>query len=187
MDASQESASLVNRVEVERRFRRSVNLDRDAGSPDALHGYLVTPAVRRALSQITDGLADATGDRAWSLVGPYGSGKSAFAVYLADLLSGSGSSGGDAARSLLDGSAESALPHQPLFPALLTAERAPLDTLLLKSLRSTVEAIWATQRGAKPRVLATIKRLLNGSAPAPLPVRDLGCRRMFRGGGPEDR
>ena len=166
MDASQESASLVNRVEVERRFRRSVNLDRDAGSPDALHGYLVTPAVRRALSQITDGLADATGDRAWSLVGPYGSGKSAFAVFLADLLSGSGSSGGDAARSLLDGSAESALPHQPLFPSLLTAERAPLDTLLLKSLRSTVEAIWATQRGAKPQVLATIKRLLNGSAPA---------------------
>ena len=166
MDASPESAGLVNRVEVARRFRRSVNLDRDAGYPDALDGYVVTPAARRALSQIAGGLADTAGDRAWSLVGPYGSGKSAFAVFLADLLSGSGAPGGDAARRLLDESPESALPCQPLFPALLTAERAPLDMLLLKSLGSTVEAIWATRRGAKPTVLNTIKRLLNGSAPA---------------------
>ena len=167
MDASQESASLASLVAVERRFRRSVNLNRDAGCTEALDGYVVTPAVRRALSQITDGLDDQAGDRAWSLVGPYGSGKSAFAVFLADLLSGSGSPGGDAARSLLDSSTAVATPRQALFPALLTAERAPLDTLLLNSLRSTVEGIWATQRGAKPRVLATLKRLLNGSAPAP--------------------
>ena len=166
MDASWESGNLANLVEVERRFRRSVNLDRDAGSTDALDGYVLTPAIRRALSQITDGLDDADGDRAWSLVGPYGSGKSAFAVFLADLLSGSGSPEGDAARSLLDGPDEIAGTRQPLFPALLTAERAPLDTLLLKSLRSTVETIWANQRGAKPRVLRTIKGLLNGSAPA---------------------
>ena len=166
MDAGQESASLVNLVEVGRRFRRSVNLDRDTGSPDALDGYVVTPAVRRALSQITDGLADAAGDRAWSLVGPYGSGKSAFAVFLADLLSPSGSAGAEEARRLLNGSTDVPLPHQPLYPAVLTAERAPLDTLLLKSLGSTLEAIWTTRRGAKPRVLASIKQYLNGSAPA---------------------
>ena len=166
MDTSQAPANLASLVEVERRFRRSVNLDRDAGFTEALDGYIVTPAVRRALSQITDGIDDAAGDRAWSLVGPYGSGKSAFAVFLADLLSGSGSPGGDAARRLLAGSDEVAAPRHPLFPALLTAERAPLDTLLLKSLRSTIEDLWANQRGAKPRVLSTIKGLLNGSAPA---------------------
>ena len=169
MDAGQESTSLVNLVEVGRRFQRSVNLDRDTGSPDALNGYVVTPAVRRALSQITGGLGDAAGDRAWSLVGPYGSGKSAFAVFLADLLSPNGSPAREAARSLLDGTSgtsETASPRQPLYSAVLTAERAPLDTLLLRSLRSTIEAIWTTRRGAKPGVLATIKRLLNGSAPS---------------------
>ena len=165
MDANQEPANLASLVEVERRFRRSVNLDRDAGSTAALDGYVVTPAVRRTLSQITEGLDDEAGDRAWSLVGPYGSGKSAFAVFLADLLSGSGNPGGDAARSLLEGPNGLATPQQSLLPALLTAERAPLDTLLLKSLRSTVEDIWSTQRGAKPRVLRTIKGLLNGSSP----------------------
>ncbi len=166
MNASQEPANLASLVEVERRFRRSVNLDRDAGSTDALDGYVVTPAVRRALSQITEGLDDEAGDRAWSLVGPYGSGKSAFAVFLADLLSGSGNPGGDAARGLLDRVNGLATPQQSLLPTLLTAERAPLDTLLLKSLRSTVEDLWATERGAKPRVLRTIKQLLNGSAPS---------------------
>ena len=75
----QQAAGLLNLVEVGGRFRRAVNVTRDAGSPEALDGYLVTPAVRRALSPITSGIDDAEGDRAWSLVGPYGSGKSAFA------------------------------------------------------------------------------------------------------------
>ena len=166
MNARQESANLLDLVQVGRRFRRAVNLDRDTGSPVALEGYVVTPAVRRALSQITDGLNDAEGDRAWSLVGPYGSGKSAFAVFLADLLSPNGTPEAQAARKLLSGSNEISLPRQTLYPAVLTAERAPLDTLLLKSLDATIEAIWKEQRGAKPRVLQSIKRYLNGSAPA---------------------
>ena len=43
--AAQQAASLLNLVEVGRRFRRSVNLARDTGSPEALDGYVVTPAV----------------------------------------------------------------------------------------------------------------------------------------------
>ena len=166
MNPRHESTNLLDLVEVGRRFRRAVNLDRDAGLPAALEGYLVTPAVRRALAQITDGLNDVDGDRAWSLVGPYGSGKSAFAVFLADLLSPIDTIGARAARRLLNGSTELSLPSRTLYPVVLTAERAPLDTLLLKSLDSTIEAIWKDQRGAKPRVLQSIKRYLNGSAPA---------------------
>ena len=154
------AARLAQFVEIERRFRRSVNLDRDAGSADALDGYVVTPAVRRALDRITAGLDDPAGDRAWSLVGPYGSGKSAFAVFLADLLSPGDSAAGEAARRLLDAADGLAPPRRRLHATLLTAERAPLDALLLRSLAATVEAIWATRRGAKPKVLGTIRRLL---------------------------
>ena len=164
--AAQQAASLLNLVEVGRRFRRSVNLARDTGSPEALDGYVVTPAVRRALSQITSGIDDAGGDRAWSLVGPYGSGKSAFAVFLADLLSPGVSPGAEAARRLVNGSSDVPLPRQLLFPAVLTAERAPLDTLLLRSLGVTLERIWKGRRGAKPRVLRDIQGYLNGSAPS---------------------
>ncbi|MCY4122426.1 MAG: hypothetical protein OXG72_16065 [Acidobacteria bacterium] len=163
---AQQAASLLNLVDVGRRFRRAVNLTHDAGSPEALDGYLVTPAVRRALSQITNGIDDAEGDRAWSLVGPYGSGKSAFAVFLADLLSPSGSPGAREARRLLNGSGDVPLPRQSLIPAVLTAERAPLDTLLLRSLAATLEGIWEGRRGAKPRVLRSIQGYLNGSPPS---------------------
>ena len=166
MNARQEPVSLLNLVEVGRRFRRAVNLDRDTGSPAALEGYLVTPAVRRALSQITHGLNEAEGDRAWSLVGPYGSGKSAFAVFLADLLSPIGAAEAQAARKLLSGSNEVSLPRQTLYPAVLAAERGPLDTLLLRSLDATIQTIWKDPRGAKPRVLQSIRRHLSGSAPA---------------------
>ena len=164
--AAQQAASLLSLVEVGRRFRRSVNLARDTGSPEALDGYLVTPAVRRALSQITGGIDDAEGDRAWSLVGPYGSGKSAFAVFLADLLSPSVSPEAEAARRLLNGASDVPLPRQNLVPVVLTAERAPLDTLLLRSLGATLERIWKGRRGAKPRVLRDIQGYLNGSAPS---------------------
>ena len=51
----QQAAGLLNLVEVGGRFRRAVNVTRDAGSPKALDGYLVTPAVRRALAQISTG------------------------------------------------------------------------------------------------------------------------------------
>ena len=163
MDAGQESARLVNFVEVERRFRRSVNVDRDTWSLGALDGYIVTPAVRRALSQIADGLREEDGDRAWSLVGPYGSGKSAFAVFLADLLSPSGSPGAKAARKLLNESSDIVLPRRALCPVVLTAERAPLDMLLLKALGSTLEAMWKGRRGAKPKILKTIRQYLAGS------------------------
>ena len=162
----QQAAGLLNVVEVRGRFRRAVNVTRDAGSPEALDGYLVTPAVRRALSQITNGIGDAEGGRAWSLVGPYGSGKSAFAVFLADLLSPGGSPASQAARRLLNGSGDVALPRQHLYPAVLTAERAPLDTLLLRSLAATLAGIWAGRRGAKPRVLRSIQGYLDGSAPS---------------------
>ena len=98
-------------------------------------------------------------------MGPYGSGKSAFAVFLADLLSPSGSPGAKAARKLLNESSDIALPRQRLHPVVLTAERAPLDTLLLKALGSTLESIWRRQKGAKPRVLKTIGQFVNGSDP----------------------
>ena len=166
MVASENSTSLLTLVEVGRRFRRAVNLGRDTGSPDALEGYLVTPAVCRALAQVTNGLGDEDGDRAWSLVGPYGSGKSAFAVFLANVLSPRSSPAAKTARRLLNGSGEILLPSQGLYPSVLTAERAPLDTLLLRSLESTLEGIWKTRRGKKPQILRTVKHYLNGSAPS---------------------
>lgn len=157
---------LLDFVDVGRRFQRAVNLERDAGARGALQGYLFTPAAHKALSQINDGLQRAEGDRAWSLVGPYGSGKSAFAVFLADYLSPRDTPERNAARRLLGGANGGAAPAQALHPTLLTAERAPLDMLLFGALKTTLDRIWKTCIGRKPKVLRTVSGYLNGSAPA---------------------
>ena len=161
-----ESTPLADRVGVGRRFLRSVNLERDAGVQDALRGYRLTPAAHRALSRIADGLQRSEGDRAWSLVGPYGSGKSAFAVFLSDVLSPAGAPGRRAAMKLLDNAGGMPLPDQSLYPTLLTAERAPLDTMLLRALHATLDGIWKGQTGRKPKVLHTVRSYLNGGAPS---------------------
>src|SRR2546428_12853746 len=80
--------SLAAFVRVRARYRRAMNLERDTGRNDALAGYLVTPIVRRALSRIVAGLESGGTERAWTLTGPYGSGKTAFAVLLASLMRG---------------------------------------------------------------------------------------------------
>lgn len=65
---------------------RSFALDRDLHDETAIRNYLLTPAATNALKQIGDGLADNRAQRAWKIVGPYGSGKSALGVVLAQLL-----------------------------------------------------------------------------------------------------
>ena len=166
MRMTTQSTPLADRVGVGHRFLRAVNLERDAGVQDALRGYRLTPAAHGALSRIADGLQRPEGDRAWSLVGPYGSGKSAFAVFLSDVLSPAGAPGRRAAKRLLDDAGGIPLPDQALYPALLTAERAPLDTMLLRALDATLDGIWKGKTGRKPKVLRTVRSYLNGSAPS---------------------
>ena len=166
MRMTTQSPPLTDLVGVGHRFLRAVNLERDAGVQDALRGYLLTPAAHGALSRIADGLQRSEGDRAWSLVGPYGSGKSAFAVFLADLLAPADAPGQRAARKIVDDADRVPLPDQALYPTLLTAERAPLDTMLLRALHETLDGIWKGKTGRKPKVLHTVRSYLNGSAPS---------------------
>jgi hypothetical protein len=70
------------------RHTRSIALDRDLRDDGAIEGYLLTPNAIGALKQIGEGIASGRAQRAWKLVGPYGSGKSALGVMLAQLLAG---------------------------------------------------------------------------------------------------
>jgi len=72
--------------EVRRRFFRSVHLEADATRADACEGYALTPVGHATLGRMLRALAPGETARAWSLTGPYGVGKSAFVVLLAQLL-----------------------------------------------------------------------------------------------------
>lgn len=73
-------------LSITRRFLRSANLVRDRQSDSGLEGYVVTASVRQALARLGQGLSGSRNDRAFTLTGPYGSGKSSFALFLFHLL-----------------------------------------------------------------------------------------------------
>ena len=77
---------IAARVEIRRRYVRSVNMERDVDDADALDGYVLTPSVRDAAVRILAGLSSESCQRAFRIVGPFGVGKSAFGVFLAQLL-----------------------------------------------------------------------------------------------------
>lgn len=81
------SNRILRSIEMGGGHTRSIALDRDLLDPSAAKNYLLTPAAIGALKQIGRALADQDSQRAWKIVGPYGSGKSALGVMLAQLLS----------------------------------------------------------------------------------------------------
>src|SRR5205807_5401958 len=132
-----DSLSLDKLVTVRPRFARSVSLVRDACRADALDGYILTPTGRDVLRRLADALRGDTSARAWSLTGPYGSGKSAFALLAAQLLTGEQRVRQQARACLASWDEELAErffgtggPLQKkvgrLFPVLVTGSRQPL-------------------------------------------------------------
>jgi hypothetical protein len=63
---------------------RAVRLEDDLSNGNLLGGYTLTAQALVALGRIADGLTNHS--RAWTLTGPYGSGKSFFGLFLAHLL-----------------------------------------------------------------------------------------------------
>jgi hypothetical protein len=90
-------------ISIAPRYARSINIERDAGSASALDGYIVTATAHRTLLRIAGALGDDLSHRAWTITGPYGSGKSAFALFLANLFGFPFLDSGRKARALLKG------------------------------------------------------------------------------------
>src|SRR5690606_2048148 len=86
------SEFLINHLELDSKFLRSISLGRDLRSPESLDSYLITPAVLTVLRQIGGALRAGSAQRAWKVIGPYGSGTSALGLLLARLLEGKESS-----------------------------------------------------------------------------------------------
>lgn len=73
-------------VSIRRRCLRSINIVRDQNNTNRLDGYIVTPLVVQSLALIEESFAQNITDRAFTLTGPYGTGKSCFALLLDHLL-----------------------------------------------------------------------------------------------------
>lgn len=95
--------TLADIYNVKTRFHRSVDLLQDAGRVEALDGYVLTQQASDLARRIAEGLITSSTERAWALTGPYGAGKSAFALFLASLLGHGETHAHDKALALLRG------------------------------------------------------------------------------------
>jgi hypothetical protein len=140
---------LARTVSVAPRFCRSIALARDWHRAEAIDGYLLTPAGREVLHRLADSLRGKSAVRAWTLTGPYGSGKSAFALFAAALLCGD-SKTGTQARALLkredhalwkDFFPSRANATKTLCPVLVVGTREPLEQALAAALETSLRSI----------------------------------------------
>lgn len=135
-------------IKVDALALRSINIERDGSNTDILNDFQVTPMVLHLLSRLADGM-EGEGVQAWSLTGPYGTGKSSFCVFLLFLLSGE-----DAARKTclekiqaLDGVLAKRLekefftesPEKTAFTVRGVSQYEPLNRTLCRSLAKAIE------------------------------------------------
>ncbi len=79
--------SKLPRIEVNRQFQRSIQLDADIVRADALSVYICQPSARNVLTVVAHHLNESQ-QRAFTWTGPYGGGKSTLALVLGQLAGG---------------------------------------------------------------------------------------------------
>jgi len=135
------SVPLSDIISVRPRFVRSVHLERDFYASDAGDGYIVTRGSRSALSLLARGV-DEPAYRAQCLSGPYGSGKSALALYFARLMDGT-SNGGlrQEARHSLGDTAGRLIPWDSsgYVTVLATGTRESIGACLIRGLEKSLQ------------------------------------------------
>ena len=125
---------------VEARYTRSVHLQRDFGNRASLVGYQVTPLVIQTIERIMAALDLTATGRAFTLIGPYGAGKSAFGVFLAHFLSSPESS----RRKLVQDHASQDLPQRPIYkgrmllPILVSGNNSSLRIAVLRAAQNAL-------------------------------------------------
>ena len=142
-------ATLADHVAVRPRFARSANLERDSGRSEPFDGYIVTGRALDVIQRITGAALSGCSGGAWSVTGPYGSGKSSLALLLdaafgpnkklrnvaLDLIATASPEAAEAVRKTHDHHGTRGAGFQR---ALVTANREPIAHTLLRALHAVV-------------------------------------------------
>ena len=163
---------------ITQRFQRSVHLERDFYTENALDGYVVTVKAREALTRLISAQENGTTSKAWSLTGPYGSGKSAFALFAAKLLGSSDTLTTQQALDVLKRGDPSL--HQRFMnvnrngdrssfgfcPVLISGERASISIALLQGLERGLKSFGIeSDRSVRQKTRRLLRTAADGTPP----------------------
>jgi hypothetical protein len=163
---STSSVPLSAWVTLNRRYTRSVNLERDLTSAGSVRGYVITPRAADALDRILEAIVTTRSNRAFTLTAVYGTGKSAFAHFLASLAAPARDSIRADALAILRQHPKGAehertvlklLPKSGLVRAVATARKESAASLVARALARGAAEFF--QRGRKPRIVDEILRI----------------------------
>ncbi|MEI6544090.1 MAG: hypothetical protein WCL60_11265 [Methylococcales bacterium] len=137
-------------IQLDTHYTRSINLERDADSSDVLSAYIPTSRALQTLTQLTNTFHQESYPRSWSLIGPYGSGKSSFAAFLAHLLENKNTKNSGIAQDILE-RYNPALAHKindniqdsnAYCTVLLTGSAEPLSQRFVEALYRASARYW---------------------------------------------
>ena len=153
--------SIADKIAVNTRYTRSTNVERDRGSRSIVEAYLPTARGIGLLEDITGVLGADDQPRAWSLIGPYGSGKSSFALFLHELLGDRGGVKALATKVLAAERPDLARRYArqgPWCRVVLSGNEESFSARLLAALEEAATRFWKGKRGRKPTVIADIRK-----------------------------
>ena len=140
------------------RFLRSTDLVRDFHDPKGLEGYKLTDFGHACLNRIADGLRPSSSNRAWRLTGDFGSGKSSFALLLANTLRDKDNYLPMELRDQVLKSIPEAK-SKNFIPVLVMGNREPMAYAIIRALHDALTQIYT--RGAKSELLEEIEKVVH--------------------------
>ena len=160
--------NLSKYVAVNTHYTRSVNLERDAHELGVISSYIPTSRALRTFSRVVETLQSTKqAPRAWSWIGPYGSGKSSASVFLGQLLSAPQSAGSNLAKEVLaKASSELSKTYQQTLKAsngclkvYLTGSPEPISRRIVKSLLAASKQYFDQQLASSTHALSLLSGL----------------------------
>jgi hypothetical protein len=122
---------------VKKRYQRSVQVALDWSNENDLDGYLLTPTARQVVKQILSGVKFEDYPKAWAITGPFGTGKSAFALFLTDLLANERPKHENAREIKTD----LEITEKVFIPILMQGQRKPLTSDFIEALSNSFKNI----------------------------------------------
>lgn len=156
--------NLADKIHVNTRYTRSINVERDRGSRSIIDAYVPTVCGTNLLDDVATALGPTDQPRAWSLVGPYGSGKSSFALFLHELLGSKQGAKAVATKTLAAGRPDLArrfARQRTWCRVVLTGSEEPLLKRLVVALDESATRFWAGKPGRRPLVTEEIRQARN--------------------------
>ncbi len=163
--------SLVEKIQVNTNYTRSINLERDADSLAVVKAYIPTTRALDTLSRVGETIATIQSTpRAWTLMGPYGSGKSSFAVFLSHLLGARNNPATIAAQEALENSDDEifgkffksdGVTSQEHCRVFLTGSPEPLSQKLIIALGESAKLFFSSDNRQYPAIISQIEQLLS--------------------------